>query len=247
MRPLAALSTLEANFYHVSNKSSSDQNSTCLSLCAFTMKNLLLILTCQSPGNLHRLWTIIAHIFLVKSSPDLDSVHISMCLYTQAKSSSSACSPQRWCHSYPQICLPGQISIHQAELFSLIISASLSLCLSFGITLSTSLSLYSSATLCIIFSCSFLPCFSPLLHWLTLFHPLFLCSSSPLAFGGFQTISVFREDFIALFSQCATQALFLMFSFWWSSSMACAINNWKFCMVSLLLFSNSVLSPSPCL
>lgn len=41
-------------------------------------------------------------------------------------------------------------------------------------------------------------CFSPLLCWLTLFYPLFSCSSSPLAFWGLRTISVFQADVLAL-------------------------------------------------
>lgn len=49
------------------------------------------------------------------------------------------------------------------------------LCLPFGITLSTLLSLYSSTTHCLIFSYSSISSFSPLFCWLTLVFSLFFC------------------------------------------------------------------------
>lgn len=108
------------------------------------------------------------------------------------------------------------------------------------------LSLHPSATLSIIFSCSFLSWCSPLFVWLTLSYPLVLWSSSLLAFGGgIQTICVFQADFLDLCSQSETRTVLFMSSVKQSSSLVSAFNNWRFLMLSFLLYRNR--APSSCL
>lgn len=175
-----------------------------------------------------------AQIFLVKSSSHMGLAYFF--LHTQAKSSSSSSSS-------PAVHSNDVIHIHRS------VCQARSAYSRLNSFLSLSLHQYPSASP----SALRFPCFfhfilqqlsvssphalfspvNPVLCLLTLFHPQFLCHFYPLAFGGLQTVSVFQ----------ALTALLLMFSLRQSSSLVSAINNWKFCMVFLMLFINLALCP----
>lgn len=148
-----------------------------------------------------------------------------MSVYTLAKSSSSssssACSPQQWCHSHPHIHRSAcqarsaftrlnsflSLSLHHYASTSLLWHRPFSIHVSFPLFFSSSL-----YHLLVLFS----PVSAPVLDLISPSLLMFLLPAGFWGVGVLLTMSVFQADFLALLSQCETQALLLALSLWLS-------------------------------
>ncbi len=141
--------------------------------------------------------------------------------------------------SFTSTDLPARLDQHSPgwTLFSHYLCITISLPLSFGVSLSTFLSLLffnnSLYHLLMLFS----PLFQPSALLADLILPFLFMFLFPAGFWGLRTISVFQADFLALLSRSETQAPLLMFSLW---SVPLITGNST--LVTPLLFSNLALS-----